>query len=561
MVYKVLGKLVGNTGDANQLTMVVQDSFAVRRGEFVRIMHQERKDEGQVAVLGRITKINRSNMLYNAGFGDGVTELELLPSANVTGENMFAQVELVGYRDPISRQIKIPRRPLNPGTAVETVDFQFLSDFYEFNEHTSLHLGNLVGYDKGENTVPVFIDVNKLVTEHMAVLAMTGSGKSYTVGRIIERLVALNNGTVVVFDPHGEYGKALAGGNLQFADDLEISEDTRDKETLPLIKQTFEKLQAAGAGIQIYTPQNESFKHKYASKNTPLALQFDQFEMDDIAEILPGLTEPQQRVLDVAIRYWRYTDKTEPRDINRLRHFLGDGLEELKEWSDLSDAEAKALSGRSAAVASMKLSRVLNEGKSFYSAAMSEPTDIYKMIGRPSNQQGRLAVVDLQGLSDTAKQVVCALLSSEILKAASSKTDPLRPCFIIYEEGHSFAPAGGKAVSHRIIKKIAGEGRKFGVGFGIVSQRPSKLDPDVTSQCNTLITMRLKNPDDQRFIAKASDMISKADLDELPSLSTGEALVCGRSIPAPLLVKVGSKALIHGGESPEVLRVWGSFND
>ncbi|MEA1125665.1 ATP-binding protein, partial [Klebsiella pneumoniae] len=84
--------------------------------------------------------------------------------------------------------------------------------------------------------------------------------------------------------------------------------------------------------------------------------------------------------------------------------------------------------------------------------------------------------------------------------------------------------------------------------------------PDVTSQCNTLITMRLKNPDDQRFIAKASDMVSKADLEELPSLSTGEALVCGRSIPAPLLVKIGSKALIHGGESPEVLRVWGSFN-
>jgi DNA helicase HerA-like ATPase len=209
----------------------------------------------------------------------------------------------------------------------------------------------------------------------------------------------------------------------------------------------------------------------------------------------------------------------------------------------------------------MKLSRVLNEAQSFYSAAMSAPTDIYKMVGRPSNKQGRLIVIDLQGLSDTAKQVICALLSSEILRAASSKTDPLRPCFLVYEEGHNFAPAGGNAVSHRIIKKIAGEGRKFGVGFAIVSQRPSKLDADVTSQCNTLITMRLKNPDDQRFIAKASDMVSKADLEELPNLSTGEALVCGRSIPAPLLVKVGGKALIHGGESPEVLRVWGSFGD
>lgn len=561
MKHKILGKLVGNTGDATKLTMVLQDSFSARRGEFVRIMHQERSDEGDVPVLGRITQISRSNMLFNAGFGSGVTELELLPGATVTGENLFAALELVGYRDPVSRQIKIPRRPLDPGASVETVDFQFLSDFYEFNEHTSLHLGNLVGYERGENCVPVFLDVNKLVTEHLAVLAMTGSGKSYTVGRIIERLVAVNNGTVVVFDPHGEYGKALAKGQLNFSGSIDDVEDVRDKEMLPKIRDTLLRLQTLGAGISVFTPQNESFRHKYAGKNTQLALQFDHFEMDDVAEILPGLTEPQQRVLDVAIRYWRTTDTTEPRDINRLRHFLADGIEELRSWDDLSEAEAKALSGRSAAVASMKLSRVLNEAQSFYSAAMSTPTDIYSMIGRPSNRQGRLVVVDLQGLSDTAKQVICALLSSEILKAAASKTDPIRPCFLVYEEGHNFAPANGDAVSHRIIKKIAGEGRKFGVGFAIVSQRPSKLDADVTSQCNTLITMRLKNPDDQRFIAKASDMVSKADLDELPSLSTGEALVCGRSIPASLLVKVGTKALIHGGESPEVLRVWGTLSE
>jgi len=559
--YKVLGKLVGNTGDASKLTMVVEGSFSVRRGEFVRIMHQERQDEPMVPVLGRVNKIHRSNMLFNAGFGEGVTELELLPGASVTGEQLYANLELVGYRDPLTRQIKIPRRPLDPGVKVETVDFQFLSDFYEFNEHTSLHLGNLVGYERGENTVPVFLDVNSLVTEHLAVLAMTGSGKSYTVGRIIERLVALHNGTVVVFDPHGEYGKALAQGRLHFADDLDQTEDPRDQKAFPEIKSMFERLQAADAGIQVYTPQHDSFRHKYAGKNQPLALQFDHFEMDDIAEILPGLTEPQQRVLDVAIRFWRYIDKSEPRDINRLRYFLGDGLEELKEWDDLSESEAKALNGRSAAVASMKLNRVLHDAQSFYSATMAQPTDIYSMVGRPTNRKGRLVIVDLQGLSDTAKQVVCALLSSEILKAASSKTDPIRPSFLVYEEGHSFAPAGGKAVSHRVIKKIAGEGRKFGVGFAIVSQRPSKLDADVTSQCNTLITMRLKNPDDQRFITKASDMVSKADLDELSSLSTGEALVCGRSIPAPLLVKVGGKALIHGGESPEVLKVWDSFNE
>ncbi len=135
---------------------------------------------------------------------------------------------------------------------------------------------------------------------------------------------------MVVFDPHGEYGKALAKGQLHFADGIENIEDERDKKALPQIKAMIEKLQEAGAGIQVYSPQHESFRHKYANKNQPLALQFDHFEMDDVAEILPGLTEPQQRVLDVAIRYWRQTDKSEPRDINRLRYFLGDGIDEIR---------------------------------------------------------------------------------------------------------------------------------------------------------------------------------------------------------------------------------------
>lgn len=560
MSTSVLGRLVGNTGDPTRLNMVLSSSFAARRGEFVRILHQEREDEASTYVLGRILSLNRTNVLYNSGMGDSVADLELMPGARLTGENIYARVEAIGFKDPESGQIKIPRRPLDPGAQVEKVDFQYLSEFYEFDEQSSLHLGNLVGYDRGENVVPVYLDVNKLVTEHLAVLAMTGAGKSFTVGRIIERLVALHNGTVVVFDPHGEYGRALQGGNLHFNEENEV-EDERDRRTIQQIRDVLLKLQQVEAGVAVYTPQNPSFRQKYAGRNRELALQFDRFEMDDIAEILPGLTEPQQRVLDVAIRYWRQRETNEPRDINRLRYYLGDGLDELRDWDELSSSEAQALNNRSAAVASMKLARVLNEAQSFYSDALPKPTDVAQMVGLPVQQKGRLVVVDLQGLSDTAKQVITALISSEILRAASSKTEPTRPCFLVFEEGHNFAPANEPAVSHRIIKRIAGEGRKFGVGFAIISQRPSKLDPDVISQCNTLIAMRLKNPEDQRFIGRVSDMVSDADMAELPSLSTGEALVFGRSIVAPLLVKVGAKALIHGGESPQVLDIWGRFYD
>jgi hypothetical protein len=209
MKQQILGKLVGNTGDPRKLTMVMASSMAGRRGEFVRIEHQELQDEASCDALGRIVSITRANALFDSGMGNSVTDLELMPGARMTGETILGKIELIGFNDPKTGQIRIPRRPLDPGAKVQTVDFHFLCEFYEFDEQTGLHIGNLVGYDRGENIVPVFLDVNRLATEHLAVLAMTGAGKSYTVGRILERLVARNNGTVVVFDPHGEYGRAL----------------------------------------------------------------------------------------------------------------------------------------------------------------------------------------------------------------------------------------------------------------------------------------------------------------------------------------------------------------
>jgi len=552
-----IGKLVGNTGQPDKLTIALRNSFSARRGEFVRIAHQERENDQNMDVLGRIVSLSRNSILFNPALGEGISEVELLPHSKVSGETVYGTIELVGYKDPYTGEIRIPRRPLNPGTKVYSVDYDFLTKFYDFSEDTSIHLGNLVGYEKGSNVVPVYLDANTLVTEHLAVLAMTGSGKSYTVGRVIERLVAQLNASVVVFDPHGEYGKALRGGTLNFNDRLDSVEDLRDREKLVEIQTRLQALQDKGAGLTVFTPQLRSFAEKYAGKNQNLALQLDHFDVDEFSGVLPGLTEPQQRVLDVALRYWKENFE-EPRDIQELFSVLDD-LDRLKTWvaESGSPGEASALKGGSANIAAIRLRRMINEAQSFYTRAAGDPFDVYKMVGDDNEQYGRLCIVDLQGLSNTARQVIVALISSELMKAAGDKSRPIRPCFIIYEEGHNFAPNGEPCISKNIIKRIAAEGRKFGVGFVIVSQRPSKLDSDVTSQCNTIVAMRIKNPDDQRFIQKTSDYFSAADLAELPTLSTGEALICGRAIIAPLVVKVGTKALVHGGESPKVCERWG----
>ncbi len=553
---RVVGKLIGNTGDPMRLQVALKNSHSVRRGEFVRVLHRENRTEDELPVLGRIVSLSRSNVLFSEAAGEGLADLTLLPGTRVTGETVRATLELIGYMDPASGQPRIPRRPLDPGSEVLGVDFEFLRDFYRFTPASSIHIGNLVGYERGANTVPIYLDVNKLATEHVAVLAMTGAGKSFTVGRIIERMVALHNATVIVFDPHGEYGNAFTGGEVQFSKESAPIEDERDRAELQKIRDNITALCGqAGRGIVAYTPDMPEFHTKYAGKNKKLALALDRFDLDEFGAVLPGLSEPQERVLDAALRYWTKTTKA-PRAADSLLSMLTDRLEELKNWEELSKPESDALNARSAAVVAIRLRRLINDSKSFYSTGMDSPLDIKSVIGRPSETGGRLVIVDLQGVSDSARQIIVALISAEVLNASFDKTDKVRPTFLVYEEGHNFAPAGAPSLSRNIIKRIASEGRKFGVGFAIVSQRPSKLDPDVTSQCNTLIVMRLKNPDDQNFIVKASDMLSRADIDELPALSTGEALVSGRSIAAPLLVRIGTKALKHGGDSPNVLREW-----
>lgn len=127
-VDKYIGKLIGNTGNPNDLKIALENSFSAKRGEFVKIKHRESEEDGDTYVLGRIVSISRSNILYNSNMGEGLSSLEILPGAQVTGETLFGTIELVGYRDNYG-QIKIPRRPLNPGKRYMVLTMSFCQSF------------------------------------------------------------------------------------------------------------------------------------------------------------------------------------------------------------------------------------------------------------------------------------------------------------------------------------------------------------------------------------------------------------------------------------------------
>src|SRR5258708_5601351 len=99
---RIIGKLIGNTGDPMKLQVALKDSFSARRGEFVRVLHQESRSQDPLPVLGRIVSVSRSNVLFSEAVSEGLAELTLLPGTRVSGETIRATLELVGYMDPAS---------------------------------------------------------------------------------------------------------------------------------------------------------------------------------------------------------------------------------------------------------------------------------------------------------------------------------------------------------------------------------------------------------------------------------------------------------------------------
>lgn len=131
-----------------------------------------------------------------------------------------------------------------------------------------------------------------------------------------------------------------------------------------------------------------------------------------------------------------------------------------------------------------------------------------------------------------------------------------QPLLIILEEAHRFLPASGDTPAHRVLSRIAKEGRKYGVGLLVVTQRPSDVDGSVLSQCGTMIALRVTNGKDRGAVSSLvpDDLGGLTDL--LPSLRTGEALVLGDALQVPSRVRVSRAAHKPIGDDPDLPAAW-----
>ncbi|MCW5960675.1 MAG: ATP-binding protein [Pyrinomonadaceae bacterium] len=435
-------------------------------------------------------------------------------------------VETIGYFSDKMKDFVNPRIPPNPGDSVFLVSSGNLARVLSpraYHQVGSAHIGSLLTRDAGE--VPVVLSVKDVVSTHLAILASTGSGKSYTAGVFVEELMNnYNRAAVLIVDPHGEYHTMSSiMGDEQF-----FGEDGYKPE------------------VKIFTPEN-------------IKVRFSTLTEADIKYLLPeGTSDKMAHFLSQAFRSLNEKMKAERRqDYAYAYHDLREEVQRQKYGDEKSAGEGGNVSSIDGLL--WRLDSRFDRPDSIFSAQDHIPL---KDLFAP----GRCTILQLSDIEQHEQQVIVGTLLRRVNKArmlttrgeAQPNTENFLdyPVFTLLEEAHRFAPAGTSVVSTNILKQILSEGRKFGVGIGLITQRPGKLDQDVLSQCMTQIIMRIVNPIDQQTVAQSVEGAGRAMLAELPALTKGQAVISGVGINTPVMCRIRPRITQHGGETFDAPTEW-----
>ncbi|MGD9959351.1 ATP-binding protein [Nocardioides sp.] len=330
---------------------------------------------------------------------------------------------------------------------------------------------------------------------HTFLCGQSGSGKTYALGVILEQLILATELRMVVLDPNADFvrlGETLPGAPEEVAQRLRATD-----------------LRVLRAGT---------------SGSDTLHARFSSMSPRSKAAVL--------RMDPVADRGEYNTFMRETADASR--HGLTSLLDTLQRGGPDQIALAQ---------------RIENLGVLDWEVWAKERPSAVEIIDSGT----RITVMDLGGFEDPAEPLAVSL---EVLDSLWANRGSRTPTLIVIDEAHNVCPAEpastlAAAVTDRLIQ-IAAEGRKFGLWLLLSSQRPSKLHPQVLSQCDNLALMRMNSPSDVEELAQLFGFTPPAMLHAAPSFAQGEVLLAGGFVPAPSFVQMGARLTQEGGQDVKV---------
>ncbi|MEO0408772.1 MAG: ATP-binding protein [Cyanobacteria bacterium P01_A01_bin.135] len=528
---QAIGTVKGPGESGNQYVFITADNRQVKIGEFVyyqvaaqRVMLSAAPGDAPLAILGKISNRCLIDHLPDRIFADPTINPEAI-AALVGFDHGDAAiyevtVDVIGYFDPRLGFMN-PRQAPDPGAKVYLTTDDTLVQVINKKPQASVgsaHVGHLLLREAG--AVPVTLDVKDLVSTHMAILAGTGSGKSYTAGVLIEEMLRpYNRAAVLVFDPHGEY------------------DTLGEMDSHP-----------AFATEDGYSPRVKILKPD------DVQIRISSLDYYDILTLLPNMSDRQQAILNKAFTILRRHRSGE------YRWGVNDLIAAVFEADSTVDDEGNEKVGSSAPAIEWKLEK-LARSPYFHPFQHLAPKDLF--------QPGQVTVLQMSEISQEEQQVICAAVLRQTNQARmDTHKDRIKPddenylpypVFVLLEEAHRFAPAHEPARCKMILRTILSEGRKFGVGVGLITQRPGKLDSDVLSQCMSQFLMRIVNPADQESLKYGVEAAGRDLLKELPALTKGQVILTGACINTPVLCQVRQRLTQHGGETLDAPMEWQKY--
>ncbi len=491
-------------------------------GTFVAVETEEGR------LLSRVTAVRYRNVASDprllAQFDELTTVEEIKTTLGIEDALYYTVAKAVVLGVRRDRRIYKPQKPVKPLRYVYRATESELEEFFTPPED-GMYI--TIGWIRGTN-IPARVNADRLITQHCSILASTGAGKSWLAGVLIERL-ALLDVPIVVIDPHGEYSAMSV---------------PRSREGVEVA----EKVNLYVVGKVDTTPIDNAFRRRYGHARSYVRVGVNPRSvplrtLEKILEFVYGLTDAQRRVLEEG--WQRATDYGERQPLTSVEELIGEVVDSGKHAAPpayAGEMTIRGLEGRLRALFYSSRIFITRYGEMY----LGEPLrliDPQRYLTTP-----QIHIFDISGLDLLDQQIFLAVLFDQMYRVATSRRDIAT--FIVLEEAHNFAPSVGHAVSRPYVAKFAREGRKFGLGLCLVSQRPAKLDQDVVSQTMTQVFKRMINPHDLKYVEAVAEQLE--DVRQLKTLDETEALVTGVATPVPLLITVGDRWTNHGGVTPKL---------
>ena len=505
--------------------------------------------------------VNLYGLVSQVGAGAApAKEGELLPYGN-----RWLQVQLVGEgKRGGSFQRGISQHP-TIDDKVHIVTEKDLKAIYGPGEPTDfVSIGHLASAE----SIPTYVDINKLVTRHSAIVGTTGCGKSTTVAGLLNSLSNTENypsARILVIDIHGEYAKALGDRCTVF----KIGADTTKEEQelqIPFWALNFEELTKFAFGsldnakyatisdwlikLKKESIQNQPKKGVTSESitvdlPTPFCLHKLWYELykKDFMTVIPRPGEASDEV------YPAYATDDSGNNligdamrvippVYRTVKTTGPATERVQ-WGKEPIGIRQQLATLGSKLRDPRYDFICNPGDWKPNIEGKTEKDLDALLESWIGNAKPVTILDLSGIPSTIlNDIIGAVLRILYDAVFWGRNIPEgareRPLLLVLEEAHTYLGKENSGTAADAVRRIAKEGRKYGVGVMVISQRPSEIDTTILSQCGTMIAMRLANNTDRGHITGAASDNLKGLFEILPILRTGEAIIVGEAVSLPV---------------------------